>query len=141
MTKLLKLFLILGYTLCIISCDYDEDWAYMVELEVINTTDHTVDIEFIDKINWSYVIDSMHINPRSTESISDTWMAPQDLSIEKAIITFDNKYTKTHNADDTTIKNSICKVGWCSEPFGKTYNMKYVYVVTEEDYKAAIEKD
>ena len=110
---------------------------YKVELEVINATDHNVEIEFVEHDDWPFTDTSMTISPRKTSSIADTLTVSQNITIKKAIITFDAEYSVTHTPDDSALQNNICDIEWYSEPFGETYNKKYTFTITENDYNAA----
>lgn len=111
---------------------------YKVELEVINTTDHNVEIKFVDHEDWPFMDTSMTISPRKTSSMADTLTVSKNITIKKAIITFDAEYSVTHTPDDSALPNNICDIEWYSEPFGETYNKKYTFTITENDYNAAI---
>ncbi len=111
---------------------------YKVELEIINATDHNVDIEFVEHEGWPFTDTSMTISPRKTSSMTDTLTVSQDITIKKAIITFDGEHSVTHTQDDSALTNNICDIEWYSEPFGETYNKKYTFTITENDYNAAI---
>ena len=111
---------------------------YKVELEVINATDHSVEIEFVEHEGWPFTDTSMTISPRKTSSMADTLTVSKNITIKKAIITFDAEYSDTHTPDDSALPNNICDIEWYSEPFGETYNKKYTFTITENDYNAAI---
>ena len=111
---------------------------YKVELEVINATDHNVEIEFVEHDDWPFTDTSMTISPRKTSSMADTLTVSKNITIKKAIITFDAEHSVTHTQDDSALTNNICDIEWYSEPFGETYNKKYTFTITENDYNAAV---
>lgn len=111
---------------------------YKVELEVINATDHNVNIDFVEFEDGPFADQTtMTISPRKTSSFVEILTISQEIKIKKAIITFDGEFSVTHTSDDSSISNNICDIEWYSETFEDTFNRKYTFTITESDYEVA----